>query len=254
VKRGRLKGYKLIISFLVLLFFINPLSAASSDDSCKQFNGTVSKGSKGAKVTFLQKKLLDEGFLSNKYRQVYDNDTFNAVKMFQKKYGLAQVGNVGPQTMNKMKLLWCPQEIKNGTSQNSQTTQVQTLPDSSISFTVGDVVKIKNPKICSIKGGTIDWDDGQINVLGNLNSTECENGFTHLYLPNHTYSVKILENNVVKYKIEVKTSNILPTSAWVLSRARSVLPEAQPCLTSSRCLSTPWDKISTSAPFRVWGL
>jgi peptidoglycan hydrolase-like protein with peptidoglycan-binding domain len=81
--------------------------ADATTDFCSQVKTTLNKGTAGVQVTSLQKKLVTEGLLADKTRINFDADTFNAVKSFQKKNGLAQVGNVGPGTLAKMRSLWC---------------------------------------------------------------------------------------------------------------------------------------------------
>jgi peptidoglycan hydrolase-like protein with peptidoglycan-binding domain len=59
----------------------------------------------GREVTTLQQFLFDRGYLSVKPNGNYGYQTSNAVKKFQKKYGIQQSGNVGLKTRNKINAL-----------------------------------------------------------------------------------------------------------------------------------------------------
>ncbi len=62
------------------------------------FTRGLGVGSKGNDVTKLQNRLTSEGVYTGPITGYFGPLTFNAVKRFQKKYGISQVGTVGPKT------------------------------------------------------------------------------------------------------------------------------------------------------------
>lgn len=67
-----------------------------------RFTKSLSVGSRGDEVVELQNRLISEGLLSSEATGYYGSLTSQAVKAFQAKYGIAQVGVVGPQTRDKL--------------------------------------------------------------------------------------------------------------------------------------------------------
>jgi peptidoglycan hydrolase-like protein with peptidoglycan-binding domain len=63
---------------------------------------TLKLWSKGGDVRALQRQLTELGFATGKADGVYGNKTFNAVKKFQKRYGLVADGVVGAETRGKL--------------------------------------------------------------------------------------------------------------------------------------------------------
>lgn len=67
-----------------------------------RFGLALAIGSTGDEVTELQKRLADEGVYSGPVTGYFGSLTSQAVKLFQAKYGISQVGVVGPQTRSKL--------------------------------------------------------------------------------------------------------------------------------------------------------
>jgi peptidoglycan hydrolase-like protein with peptidoglycan-binding domain len=67
-----------------------------------RFTKPLAVGSRGEEVTELQNRLIAEGLLSSEATGYYGSLTAQAVKAFQAKYGIGQVGIVGPQTREKL--------------------------------------------------------------------------------------------------------------------------------------------------------
>ena len=85
------------------------LASASPSSSSKSpsvsskasvFTKTLKVGSKGVEVTALQKLLKKDGFYTGSISGTFDTATKNAVKKYQAKHKLSQVGSVGPATRN----------------------------------------------------------------------------------------------------------------------------------------------------------
>ncbi|MEI6296427.1 MAG: peptidoglycan-binding domain-containing protein [bacterium] len=66
--------------------------------SSYKFSKALGLGSRGVDVIELQKRLKEEGFFVGIANGNYGEQTQAAVKKYQKKHGLAQLGNVGPGT------------------------------------------------------------------------------------------------------------------------------------------------------------
>ncbi len=71
---------------------------ASSASHLYKFTKALTSGSSGAEVTELQKRLSDEGFYDGPTNGHFGPLTQAAVKKYQLKHGLTQLGNVGPAT------------------------------------------------------------------------------------------------------------------------------------------------------------
>ncbi len=83
----------------VYVTVVNSTSTASSAVSTVyKFYNPLNIGSKGTDVTELQKRLTAEGVYSGPVTGYYGSLTQTAVKKYQVKYGLSQLGNVGPAT------------------------------------------------------------------------------------------------------------------------------------------------------------
>ncbi|MCF0130891.1 MAG: peptidoglycan-binding protein [Pseudobutyrivibrio sp.] len=111
----------------------NTLNAISTAVTKKK-NGILAKGQIGTDVTNLQNNLIKLGFLSGKADGAFGTNTENAVKAFQKKYGLTQDGLVGASTKNKI-----AEAVKNATKPINPTT-----PTSPTTPSVGGYTKIVN--------------------------------------------------------------------------------------------------------------
>lgn len=71
-------------------------------ESAFRFNNYLVIGSRGDDVTELQNRLTAEGVYSGPITGYFGSLTSQGVKNFQKKYGISQVGVVGPQTRAKL--------------------------------------------------------------------------------------------------------------------------------------------------------
>ncbi len=73
-------------------------TASNAISTAYKFYNPLNVGSKGADVNELQKRLTAEGVYSGPVTGYYGSLTQTAVKKYQAKYGLSQLGNVGPAT------------------------------------------------------------------------------------------------------------------------------------------------------------
>lgn len=80
-----------IILAALLLLFVLPVVAAS--------NGSLRYGDSGEEVRTMQKKLKQWGYYQGAVDGVFGSKTLTAVKLFQKKNGLAVDGIAGPKTL-----------------------------------------------------------------------------------------------------------------------------------------------------------
>ncbi len=76
--------------------------SSSSSGSTSTEDGTLKKGSQGAAVKLLQKRLKELGYYKSYVDGDYGNETVTAVKNFQRKNGLTVDGVAGSQTLNKL--------------------------------------------------------------------------------------------------------------------------------------------------------
>ena len=59
----------------------------------------ISRGASGKRVTNLQNRLKELGYMAGKADGVYGTGTYNAVKLFQQQTGLPQTGNADSETL-----------------------------------------------------------------------------------------------------------------------------------------------------------
>ncbi len=77
----------------------NTVQASSSIQSPVFFFYSYLKpGSRGKEVSELQKRLIDEKYMTGPITGFFGSKTFNAVLLFQKENGISSVGFVGPLT------------------------------------------------------------------------------------------------------------------------------------------------------------
>jgi hypothetical protein len=76
-------------------------------DLCQILTRTLKYGDQGTDVKKLQIVLGQEGVAYLNASGYYDLPTYKAVKTFQRLAGIYQVGKVGPQTLTRMRSLWC---------------------------------------------------------------------------------------------------------------------------------------------------
>ena len=62
----------------------------------------MQSGSRGTAVTRLQQALKDKGYLKGKVDGIYGDQTYDAVKAFQRAKGLAVDGIAGRKTQNAL--------------------------------------------------------------------------------------------------------------------------------------------------------
>ena len=90
------KERKRLILALALIFAVNIFIIAMAQSAAADL---YKKGSSGAVVTEIQKRLKDWGYYSGEADGVFGSKTEEAVKFFQKKNGLTADGQVGNQTL-----------------------------------------------------------------------------------------------------------------------------------------------------------
>ena len=90
------KARKKLCAALGLLFALNILLIVTAQ---RAEAVTYQKGSTGSVVTTIQEKLSRWGYYSGKVDGVYGSKTLEAVKLFQRRNGLAVDGKCGPKTL-----------------------------------------------------------------------------------------------------------------------------------------------------------
>ena len=82
----------IVFALMLLMVNVMPVQAAV----------VLDMGSRGENVTKVQKRLIQYGYMSGAADGIYGTKTVNAVKQFQRKYGLNADGRVGPATAAKL--------------------------------------------------------------------------------------------------------------------------------------------------------
>jgi len=91
-------------------------SSRGSSSSGSTVNTLLKKGSKGSAVTQLQQLLKDKGYLKGTVDGIFGNQTYSAVRSFQKDAGLAADGIVGSKT-------WAALQSGNTSSRGSSSSR-----------------------------------------------------------------------------------------------------------------------------------
>ena len=103
------------------------------------FTRGLSIGERGDDVTELQNRLTAEGVYSGPITGYFGSLTSQAVKLFQAKYGISQVGLVGPQTRQKLNEIELEAENAliggDATSTEATSTEATSTPDSTATST-----------------------------------------------------------------------------------------------------------------------
>jgi peptidoglycan hydrolase-like protein with peptidoglycan-binding domain len=92
-------------------------SYSSGDSRCVTLTKSLAAGQENSEVLALQQFLYARGYMSVKPNGYFGPGTVAALKKFQRAYGMAAVGSVGPGTRTKIKSLSC--------SSSSRTTSDQ---------------------------------------------------------------------------------------------------------------------------------
>lgn len=100
------------------------LPALTSAAPQATFNRGLSVGSTGDEVKNLQTRLLGEGFFKGEVTGYFGPITQKAVKAFQAKYGISQLGIVGPATRAQLNKVFMANERSNAAA-TSQLTPAQ---------------------------------------------------------------------------------------------------------------------------------
>ncbi len=116
-----MKERKKLIFALVLIFSINIFIITLAQMTKKADAQVYSWGSSGSTVREIQTRLKNWGYYNGSVDGIYGNQTFNAVKYFQWKNGLAVDGICGPNTLRALGL---PSE---GSSASTYTNSVNLL-------------------------------------------------------------------------------------------------------------------------------
>ena len=96
---------KIKILQILLVIFLNIAVIACAATGGSMVRMTLSRqGSRGEEVRQIQTKLKQWGYYRGTVDGIYGTQTVNAVKMFQKKYGLVADGIAGPKTLEKIGL------------------------------------------------------------------------------------------------------------------------------------------------------
>ena len=108
------KERKKLIMALALIFAVNIFIITMAQNASAEL---YKKGSSGAVVTEIQKRLKNWGYYSGEADGVYGSKTEEAVKFFQKKNGLTADGQAGSQTLAALGIT--PSSGSSGSSGNS---------------------------------------------------------------------------------------------------------------------------------------
>jgi peptidoglycan hydrolase-like protein with peptidoglycan-binding domain len=176
-----MKKISIILALLILSF--NVVDAQESNTEldvptpCAALSHNMRIGSNDSQtdgdVSGLQTFLQDEGYLKSDPTGYFGNSTFKAVKKFQAKYGIPQVGSVGSVTRKKIQLLSCeivsdPVSVEETTS-TSSLSGFALLPQAKISLKLISPITLTFPQASStIKMGqtyNITWDTTDVSNL-----------------------------------------------------------------------------------------
>ena len=130
----------------------------------------MKKGNKGAKVTALQKKLIELGYLKGTASGTYDDATVSAVRAFQKKNGLTSNGTAGALTqelLNSGKALSATATATPKVTATPKPTPTVAIPEQSLrSGDSGNDVKTVQKRLKELKyyKGTVDGKMGKTTV------------------------------------------------------------------------------------------
>ena len=111
----------LTVIFLVLLMCTSSVSNAALGDR------VLSRGSRGAEVTELQKRLSMLGYVVGPIDGIFGRQTEAGVRLFQKEHGLTVDGLAGPNTIRELKRLTGQSVTAGGTSIGYKNTDVTLL-------------------------------------------------------------------------------------------------------------------------------
>lgn len=180
-------------------------------DSVSQFCGltqNLSLNQKKIEVFYLKNILIEKGYLTGTSTNVYDKSLFNTVKKFQKNNKLSQTGNLGPQTLKKMKSLWCKTGAQSveAKSVNTSNQTVENLSNKSITIEAGRLIRLQDNKLCNFGAGKVDWGWGGISVIGpNMDELSCKEGLYHLYANDGEYKIKVFDaNDRLRFETQAK--------------------------------------------------
>ncbi len=125
-----------VLAFAAVLVAAVPTAAHASAFS---FTRSLGIGERGDDVTELQNKLVAEGIYSGPVTGYFGPLTAEAVKLFQAKYGISQVGLVGPQTRQKLNEV--EQEgINTGTEASASSTEATSTESTDLHATSTEAV------------------------------------------------------------------------------------------------------------------
>src|SRR3954468_21255743 len=100
------KGFCItLVSLAVILALAS--SAFAETASCLSLGTDLFPGNKNESVRFLQKFLVERGYLTAAPNGVYGPATTAAVRAFQKANNITATGNVGPMTRNVIATKGC---------------------------------------------------------------------------------------------------------------------------------------------------
>jgi len=108
------------------------VSGTQSGVASYTFTRPMSLGSTGAEVTALQNRLISEGVYSGAVTGYYGSLTMAAVKLYQAKYGIDQLGSVGPSTRARL----------NSTSSTSVSATTTQMPQNISSMTLKSLIQL----------------------------------------------------------------------------------------------------------------
>lgn len=186
---------KFIIAFLLMAFVIPTVSTALAEQSDKKENNEI-KTSLGcadfghdmrlfsrdrkdqSDIYYLQTFLNKKGYLKTSPTGFFGKATFDAIRAFQKEYGISRIGHVGPMTRAQIKALDCGDKTddKKNEEQNNQNTNNQNVTKKEVVAKLYSVNKLGEIVECPNNGKPIFIAYANANVGGGTARTYNQNG------------------------------------------------------------------------------
>ena len=169
-----------VLAFAAVFIASVPTAAHASSFS---FTRSLGIGERGDDVTELQNKLLAEGIYSGPVTGYFGPLTEEAVKLFQAKYGISQVGLVGPLTRQKLNEV--EQEGMNiGAESSASSTEATSTESTDLNATSTEAVSTEatSTEAASTESGDSNATSTEANSNDNNSGGGCSDG--HKYNSN----------------------------------------------------------------------
>lgn len=156
-----MKYNKILIKLLAVFLFVftfsqvsNIVEAATYPEFCAVANRTLKLGDTGEDVKRLQIVLGQEGIAYLGGTGYFGPVTERAVKIFQNRAGIYAVGKVGPQTLARMRSLWCQNTggPTGGQTGDNNSSFINLTPTTSSGNNLNISWSATNARTCSLNG------------------------------------------------------------------------------------------------------